>query len=67
MRSMDLVVLTLLNADERTEDEFQDLFKRASDGFTFLGVKRLKGCRMSVVEAVWNGEDYGGVKSIETP
>jgi hypothetical protein len=64
IRSMDLVMLTLLNARERSEGEFETLFKEASEGFEggfrFLGAKRPKGCRMSIVEAVWEGEDYGG-------
>lgn len=35
MRRMDLVMLALLNAQERTEAEFRELFKAASDGFVF--------------------------------
>jgi hypothetical protein len=35
MRRMDMVMWTLLNAQERTEAEFRDLFKAASDGFVF--------------------------------
>ncbi|CZR63074.1 related to sterigmatocystin 7-O-methyltransferase precursor [Phialocephala subalpina] len=65
IRSMDLVMLTLLNARERSEGEFRELFERASEGFEggfrFLGSRRPEGCRMSIVEAVWEGEDFGGV------
>ncbi|RDW66666.1 hypothetical protein BP5796_09415 [Coleophoma crateriformis] len=57
MRIMDLVMLTLLNAQERTEEEFRRLFAEASPGFVFKGVTRPAGCRMSIVEAVWEGED----------
>jgi hypothetical protein len=35
MRSMDMVMLTLLNAQERTEEEFRGLFKAADPGFVF--------------------------------
>jgi hypothetical protein len=35
MRRMDMVMWTLLNAQERTEAEFRELFKAASDGFVF--------------------------------
>ncbi|KUJ09465.1 S-adenosyl-L-methionine-dependent methyltransferase [Mollisia scopiformis] len=67
IRSMDLVMLTLLNARERSEGEFEDLFKAASEGlsggFRFLGAKRPEGCRMSIIEAVWEGEDFGGIES----
>ncbi|KAI2469740.1 S-adenosyl-L-methionine-dependent methyltransferase [Annulohypoxylon bovei var. microspora] len=35
MRSMDLVMMTLLNAQEREEGGFRQLFKMAGDGFVF--------------------------------
>ncbi|KAF5675239.1 O-methyltransferase [Fusarium heterosporum] len=53
MRSMDLLMLSLLNAQERTEKEFELLFKDADERFIFKGVTRPEGCRMSIVEAVW--------------
>ncbi|KAI7779646.1 hypothetical protein LA080_000670 [Diaporthe eres] len=57
MRRMDMVMLALLNAQERTEAEFRELFRMADEGFVFKGVTRPKGCRMSIIEAVWQGED----------
>jgi hypothetical protein len=54
---MDLVMLTLLNAQERSADEFATLFAKADPRYKFIGVTRPKGCRMSIVEAVWEGED----------
>lgn len=57
MRRMDMVMLALLNAQERTEIEFRELFRTADEGFVFKGVTRPKGCRMSIIEAVWQGED----------
>ncbi|KAG9243416.1 S-adenosyl-L-methionine-dependent methyltransferase [Calycina marina] len=60
IRTMDLIMLTLLNARERSAGDFEELFREADNGFRFLGVKRPKGCRMSIVEAVWEGEDFGG-------
>lgn len=62
---MDLVMLSLLNARERSADEFKTLFSEASHNFRFLGVTRPKGCRMSLVEAVWEGEDFGGAIAAE--
>ncbi|KAL1835547.1 hypothetical protein VTJ49DRAFT_6493 [Mycothermus thermophilus] len=53
MRRMDVVMLALLNAQERTEEEFKALFAAADEGFVFKGVRRPKGCRMSIIEAVW--------------
>ena len=35
MRRMDVVMLTLLNAQERTEAEFRALFEAAGEGFVF--------------------------------
>lgn len=35
IRRMDMVMLALLNAQERTEAEYRELFKAASDGFVF--------------------------------
>lgn len=56
-------MLTLLNAQERSATEFRALFAAASPDFRFDGVTRPKGCRMSIIEAVWEGEDY----SVEPP
>ncbi|KAG6152388.1 Alpha-1,3-mannosyltransferase cmt1 [Claviceps purpurea] len=54
IRGMDLIMLTLLNAQERNEEQFKELFRAAHEGFVFKGVSRSPGCRMSVVEAVWD-------------
>lgn len=35
MRSMDMVMLALLNAQERMEEEFEQLFKTADERFVF--------------------------------
>lgn len=53
MRRMDMVMLALLNAQERTEAEFRALFAAADKGYEFRGVTRPRGCRMSIIEAVW--------------
>lgn len=55
MRTMDINMLSVLNAQERGENDWADLFG-AVKGFRFLGVKRPVGCRMSLIEAVWEGE-----------
>lgn len=36
MRRMDVVMLALLNAQERTEEEYRELFRAASENFVFL-------------------------------
>ena len=35
MRSMDLVMLAVLNAQERSEAEFRELFRAADERFAF--------------------------------
>ncbi|KAK7426527.1 Alpha-1,3-mannosyltransferase cmt1 [Neonectria magnoliae] len=67
MRSMDMVMLAVLNAQERTETEFRELFKAVDERFVFKGVTRTAGCRMSVVEAVWQpeSEDKADLKVVE--
>ncbi|EAQ89709.1 hypothetical protein CHGG_06328 [Chaetomium globosum CBS 148.51] len=57
VRRMDVVMLAVLNAQERTEREFRELFRAAGEGFVFKGVRRAKGCRMSVIEAVWKPDE----------
>lgn len=64
---MDLVMLTLLNAQERSATEFCKLFATASPGYKFLGVTRPEGCRMSIIEAVWEGEDCDMPTPADTP
>ncbi|KEY68759.1 hypothetical protein S7711_00630 [Stachybotrys chartarum IBT 7711] len=58
VRGMDMTMLALLNAQERSEKEFRELFQAADERFVFKGVTRVPGCRMSVIEAVW-GEAQG--------
>lgn len=57
---------TLINAQERSKDEFEALFQSASPKYRFIGVTRPAGCRMSIVEAVWDGEDFDGAIEAET-
>jgi hypothetical protein len=58
MRTMDLVMLTMLNAKERTAEEFRELFAEADSRWGWVGVTRAKGYRMGIVEVVWEGEDF---------
>ena len=59
-------MLTLINAQERSKEEFETIFRVANPNYRFLGVTRPAGCRMSIVEAVWEGEDYDGAVDAET-
>ncbi|KAI1091993.1 S-adenosyl-L-methionine-dependent methyltransferase [Rostrohypoxylon terebratum] len=57
MRSMDLVMMTLLNAQERGEADFRQLFEEADKRFVFKGITRPQGSRMSIIEAIWQPEE----------
>lgn len=50
---MDLLMMALLNAQEREEDEFEALFREADERFRFQGATRMRGSMMSIIEAVW--------------
>lgn len=52
-RNMDLTMLKLLNAREREDHDWQDLFRQADARFKYKGHKTLPGYRMAVMEAVW--------------
>ena len=47
-------MLELLNARERDEDDYTGLFKQADPRFKFLGARTSEGCRMHIMEAVWD-------------
>lgn len=60
-------MLTLLNAQERTKEDFKKLFEMADEGFKLVSITREKGCRMSVVEAIWEGVDRVEEVTSEVP
>lgn len=53
IRTMDMTMLQLLNARERAEEDYKDLFHRTDPRFKFVGVKRPEGSRTCTIEAVW--------------
>ncbi|GAB7347283.1 hypothetical protein MBLNU459_g3369t1 [Dothideomycetes sp. NU459] len=55
MRTMDLVMLSALNAREREVDEWEALFKEADERFIWKGASRPDGCKMWIIEAEWAG------------
>ena len=52
--TMDLLMLTVVNSNERDLDMWRELFNKADPNFTFLGASQPKGCRMWTIEAVWD-------------
>ncbi|KAL8720152.1 MAG: hypothetical protein Q9225_002940 [Loekoesia sp. 1 TL-2023] len=58
LRSLDLQMQALFNSKQRSEGEWENLFKAASERFGFLGARRPKqGGLLWIVEAVWKGEN----------
>ncbi|KAK7555287.1 S-adenosyl-L-methionine-dependent methyltransferase [Phyllosticta citricarpa] len=53
IRTMDLTMLELLNARERAEEDYAQLFRQADSRFKFLGFKRPAGSLTCIIEAVW--------------
>ena len=52
-RNMDMTMLELLNARERDDHDYQQLFAEVDPRFKYKGCRRLDGYRMAVMEAVW--------------
>ena len=52
---MDVVMLMLLNAQEREEEEWKSLFERADKRFRYLGSRKPYRAVLSIIEAVWEG------------
>lgn len=55
IRTMDLIVMSALNAREREIDEWKALFKEADERFIWKGAWQPEGCRMWIIEAEWAG------------
>ena len=56
-RSFDLALLELMNGKERDLDNWASLFREADPRFTFTGVKRPSGSKLSFIEARWQGDE----------
>ncbi|KAK0663249.1 O-methyltransferase gsfB [Lasiodiplodia hormozganensis] len=71
IRSMDMTMLQLLNARERAEDDYADLFQRTDPRFKFVGIKRPEGSRTCTIEAIWlpdsDTTQNGNVAALSAP
>lgn len=47
-------MLSLLNAKERDDDDWIDLFKQVDERFKYIGHFQPQGSRMSIMEAIWD-------------
>lgn len=52
-RGMDLAMKTLQNAQERDQDDWVGLFKRASPRFKFISTQTPRGSQLSIIEFEW--------------
>jgi hypothetical protein len=55
---MDVNMITMFNAIERTEEEWKEIFALADPRFEFVGVlnpKEREGNLFAIVETVWKG------------
>lgn len=55
-RSMDMIMLSLLNAREREEVEWRALFKQADERFTDIQIWVPSGATMAIIEARWGNQ-----------
>lgn len=55
VRTLDLFMQVTVNAREKAKDDWDELFKRASDGFRVNRVWKPEKARMYLVEAEWVG------------
>lgn len=59
MRTMDLLMLMVVNSNERDLDMWRELFNKADPNFAFLGASQPEGCRMWTIETVWDrGKEF---------
>jgi|TARA_R110002003_G_scaffold124_19_gene11345 hypothetical protein len=54
-RAMDLTMLEIANARERSIDEWKAVFEMADERFQFMGVTQPEGSKLSMLELVWTG------------
>jgi hypothetical protein len=52
---MDIGMLQLLNAQQREQDEWPELFRRADPRYRYLGAKKPAGAVRWIIEAEWEG------------
>lgn len=54
MRTLDLTMLTTVNAKSRESDIWSGIFARADPRFRYLGASKAKGSLLWAIEAVWD-------------
>lgn len=51
--------MVAMNAKEREEADWEELFKKADSRFKYLSATRPTGSRMMLIEAEWEGTEKG--------
>ena len=52
---MDIGMLQLLNAQQREQDEWPELFRRVDARYRYVGAKKPAGGIRWIIEAIWEG------------
>jgi hypothetical protein len=52
---MDIGMLQLLNAQQREQNEWPELFRRADSRYRYLGAKKPASAVRWIIEAEWEG------------
>jgi hypothetical protein len=52
---MDIGMLQLLNAQQREEEEWSELFRRADARYRYLGARKPEGAIRWIIVAEWDG------------
>jgi hypothetical protein len=53
IRWLDLAMLGLFNAGDRSAEQWEALFQKADPRLKYQGIKYVPGSNMSFIEAVW--------------
>ena len=65
-RNSDMLGLAIANTDQREEDEWRRIFKKAGPGFEFKGVRAVPNSDIAFIEAVWQGEEPTFVAGVDS-
>ena len=63
-RAADLGMMAMLNAKERSSDDWAQLFRDADERFQFHGVRKPPTSQMAFIEASWRGPEDAKVSTV---
>ena len=53
VRWLDVAMMALFNAGDRTAEQWEGVFEKAGSGFKYKGITSVPASKMSFIEAVW--------------